>query len=63
MLQCQHMAMTPKTKRNEELVKMKENNPDMSWSEIGEIFRIKKQTAFKIWRKIKEQESKLGKEN
>jgi hypothetical protein len=43
------MANPPKLKRNEELVKLKNNNPDMSWSEIGGVFRIRKQTAFKIW--------------
>ena len=48
------MANPQKTKRNEELVKMKDNNPDMSFADIGEIFRIKKQTAFKIYRLIKE---------
>lgn len=47
------MAMPAKEKRNQELVKMKESNPNLSWTEIGEIFRIKKQTAFKIWKKIK----------
>lgn len=52
------MANPPKLKRNEELVKMKDNNPDLTFQEIGEIFRIKKQTAYKIYDRIKKSERK-----
>ena len=50
------MARPLKEKRNNEIVRMREDHPDMSWTEIGDIFRIKKQTAFKIWKKTKEKD-------
>ncbi|PKM87150.1 hypothetical protein CVU83_03350 [Candidatus Falkowbacteria bacterium HGW-Falkowbacteria-2] len=61
MILCIHMARPLKEKRNKEIVRMREDNPTMSWTEIGEIFRIKKQTAFKIWKKIKDQEKNFDK--
>ncbi len=47
------MSYPPNKKRNDEIIRVKENNPDMSWAEIGDIFKINRQTAYKIWRKVK----------
>lgn len=60
------MSYPPNKKRNDEIIRVKENNPDMSWAEIGDIFKINRQTAYKIWRKAKNpkvKDSSLKKES
>ncbi len=52
------MSYPANKKRNEELVRIKENNPEMSWAEIGNIFKINRQTAYKIWLRVKKPKDK-----
>lgn len=37
-----------KTARNKQLIKYREDNPDLSWKEIGEAFNISGARAHKI---------------
>jgi len=51
-----------KETRNKQLFRLREKNPNLySFSKLGEIFRITKQTAHEIYRREKEQKSS-GKE-
>jgi len=52
------MSYPANKKRNEELIRIKENNPEMSWAEIGNIFKINRQTAYKIWLRVKRPKDK-----
>jgi len=52
------MSYPANKKRNTELIRIKENNPEMSWAEIGNIFKINRQTAYKIWLRVKRPKDK-----
>ena len=49
------MSYPAKQRRNQEIVKIKENDPKKPWSEIGAIFGINRQTAYKIYNRYKKE--------
>jgi hypothetical protein len=38
-----------KIQRNQTLVKYKDENPDLSWEEVGEVFGVSRQRAWLIY--------------
>jgi len=38
-------------KRNEQIYKLRKENPTISFRELGEVFKIGKQTAYDIYKK------------
>ena len=43
-----------KRSRNEAVIKYRKDNPDISFREIAEVFKISRQRVFQIVKKIKE---------